>query len=386
MELNNCTAILEPTLSTCNGTVEETNNVTTDQADLKNAGFIVFSTFLLCILLFTIIANWILAVALVRAKQVPLALRIFLVNLLMAGFVLSCASVLILTTALALAANVALPAPHHAYCHVLLWLYGVGAVARLWGLTMYSLAVFVTVKYGKTKIKMCHIVVALFAIWIFSAFINLHTLMAVDVVYVVQYSGGVACFPDYAAIPSAQRYGLATTWALLGGILPFALSVAMPIVTLCYIRYHKMSEDASYKKAIAKFGLFLVTGNFINIIGQIGQGVVAIAAFYISRDSFANVYVAYGFVVLSLIPTPILIVVFLKPVREQLQNFCLKSYSFLCKPYRGKHSVSMRHRLSRKGPNSGSSSAILNEKLARQNESQSSVNGSCYTEQTVCNL
>ena len=326
----NCTSS-ESSDSNVNVTCCSRDNDTDVQDTLRsNPGFVVYCVFLLTVLLLVVAAIWVLTVALVKTKEVPFPLRIFLVNLLMAGFVLACCMLLTIATAAALGASADLISPNVVFCHILLWLYGVGAVARLWGLVAYSLAVFVIIKYGKMKLKLSHITASLVVVWAFSMLINVHVLVPVDVVYAVEYSGGAACFPDYAVIPVPQRYSLLVIWALLGGILPFILSIVVPIFSLCYIKHHNISGEASYNKAIAKFALFLVTGNFINIIGQIGQGLIAVLAFYVAPDSHAEVYVAYGFIVLSLMPTPILIVVFLKPVRQELYKFCLKPFLQKC--------------------------------------------------------
>ena len=100
--------------------------------------------------------------------------------------------------------------------------------------------------------------------------------------------------------------------------MPVMISIVVPILVLCYIKRNRVSDGGDYNKGIAKFALFLVSGNVINLFGQ-----AVIAAIVYSSDAPA-VYLSYGIVVLSLLPAPVLVVIFLKPVREKMKAalFC----------------------------------------------------------------
>ena len=71
---------------------------------------------------------------------------------------------------------------------------------------------------------------------------------------------------------------------------------------------------------MAKFTLFLVTGNIVNLLGQLTPGLVAL---YVEVP---GVVIAYLLIVLSTLPTPVSIIVILKPVRERMK----KIMCFLC--------------------------------------------------------
>ena len=92
------------------------------------------------------------------------------------------------------------------------------------------------------------------------------------------------------------------------------VSIAVPIICLCYIKKNIVTEDTQYRKAMAKFSLFLVLGGAINMAGQVIPGIVA---YYIEAP---GLYLAYGFAAVSLIPTPIIIIAYLKPVQEQVKK------------------------------------------------------------------
>ena len=93
------------------------------------------------------------------------------------------------------------------------------------------------------------------------------------------------------------------------------ISIVVPILVLCYIRRNRITQSNNYNKRIAKFALFLVSGNLINLFGQ-----AVVAAIVYSSDAPA-VYISYGIAMLSLLPSPILVVIFLKPILKARKVF-----------------------------------------------------------------
>ena len=91
------------------------------------------------------------------------------------------------------------------------------------------------------------------------------------------------------------------------------MCIAVPIICLCYIRCHTNIDDNVYKKAMAKLALFLMIGSLINILGQAVPGVIS----HFTQSQ--AVYITYTLIVLSLLPTPIVILIYLKPVRDALK-------------------------------------------------------------------
>ena len=134
-------------------------------------------------------------------------------------------------------------------------------------------------------------------------------------VYEAQFVHGVACFPDNTRTIIVQaRYIFLATWTIFGGLTPLTVSIIVPIVCLCYIWKNTVTEGARYRKGMAKFSLFLVVGGSINITGQIIPGLVAL------NSAAPGVYLSYGSVGISLLPTPIIIMAFLKTLREVARN------------------------------------------------------------------
>ena len=150
-------------------------------------------------------------------------------------------------------------------------------------------------------------------LWLVPMALTLYTLL--PYVYEAQFVHGVACFPDSNRTIIAQaRYTFLATWTIFGGLTPLMVSIIIPIVCLCYIRKNTVTEGAQYRKAMAKFSLFLVVGGSINIAGQIIPALLSL------NSAAPGVYLGYGSAVISLLPTPIIIMAFLKPVREQAKQ------------------------------------------------------------------
>ena len=110
------------------------------------------------------------------------------------------------------------------------------------------------------------------------------------------------------------------------------MSVFSPIATVWFIRHNTISGDITLVKAMMKFAVFLVLGNVINFIGQTTP--LLFAAFAPARKyrnslEMALAYVAVILILLSLVPTPVLILIYFRPVRKRIKrilcNVCMKT-------------------------------------------------------------
>ena len=258
-----------------------------------------------------ILLNITVITALCVAHSVNKLMRIFLINLLVAGVSLALFGGLFIFSRIVLNFT-SLPPPDLGFCRFLLWGYSDIAVVRVYSLAGFSIVVLLIVCYNKKEMKTPYIVLFLAIIWCVSILCT-HEIL-VPPIYAVQYYDGVACFPRVldAAIIKEVRYVFTVTLVIFGGLVPLTISIVVPIVVLCYVRRNTMTEESSYNKGIAKFTLFLVAGNLINLVGQ---AVVALIV-YVSEPS--GVYLSYSACMLSLIPTPIMILIFMKPVCVQV--------------------------------------------------------------------
>ena len=110
------------------------NNTTLPQesdTSLNSPGFMAYSVLMAVIVFVAGVMMGITVVALTMTQSIPRPLRLFLINLLLAGLVVALSVALSMgTSAVLVAVGPEQPRPQY-LCRVYLWLYGVGAVARL---------------------------------------------------------------------------------------------------------------------------------------------------------------------------------------------------------------------------------------------------------------
>ena len=289
-----------------------------NDTSLNSPGFMAY-----CILMavVTFVAGLLMGItflSLLMARSVPRPLRLFLINLLLAGLLVVVIMLLILCTSTVLiAVSAHYPGPRY-LCKVYLWVLGTGVVVRLWSLTAFSSSILGIVRFGKKTISWWCAAVTILILWLVPVTINLYVML--PYVFEAQFVHGVACYPERDLVKVTVKlevhYTLALTWILLGGVIPLIVSIIMPIVYLCFIRKNTVTEGALYRKGLAKFSLFLVVGGSINVAGLVFPSLLS----FISDAPAAGVYLSYGSAVISLLPTPIIIMAYLKPVREHAKR------------------------------------------------------------------
>ena len=281
---------------------------------IHSPGFIAFSILLAVV---TVVAGLMIGftiVVLFKANAVPTPVRLYLINLLFAGFIVALAAIFgTITSAIHVLVSSNNPRPLY-LCRVYLWAFGTSTVTRLWSLAAFSLSTLAIVLFSKKTINKWSAAVIVLSLWIAPMLLSLYILL--PYVYEVQFIHGVACYPDnnHKNLVVPARHTFAATWAVFGGLTPLIVSIIVPIVCLCYIRKNIVTEHTNYRKGLAKFSLFLIVGGSINFFGQVFP---SLSFLY---TAVPGVYLSYGSVVISLLPTPVIIVAFLKPVREQAQR------------------------------------------------------------------
>ena len=294
-------------------------------AVLKETGFAAFYLVLFLILVVAMVLVVMSIASLCGNSGVPMVLSIYLINQLVGCIVVNFFIGSLVLVALVLTLNSTLQLPPIRYCQFLIWGYGFGAVGRMWSLFAFSLIVFIVVKRGEKVFKFGYMVIGIVGAWVVTFLVTFYITLPYPV-YAVHFVDDTACFPHNAIIPSTSRYPTIFIWVVFGGIIPLSASITTPIITLCYIRRNTITEGAAYNKGIAKFALFLVVGNVVNFLGQAVPGLVALV------DEAVGVILAYLLISLSLLPTPIIIIIFMKPVRDKLKRMLcrichIKGYS-----------------------------------------------------------
>lgn len=264
------------------------------------------------------IVDGLIAITLLQSTSVAVPLRVLLVNILLASLIAIVVSFCSLLNSVVLALTDSIK-PSMPFCRFVIWLFSMTLEVRLLGLVAFSVTVLKMVVGSMGKIGAKWLIISLVVTWVIALLTSIDNI--VPPIYGVQYIGGVACYPTQG-YPQYTILSLVylLLWIAIALLLPLALCICIPLAALCYLKRHTISEGAQCKKAMIKFAAFLITGNVLNVLGQVVPAIVAM-----TLSDVIGVCLAYIISLLSFIPTPILIVLFLKPVQEQLRHlFCKK--------------------------------------------------------------
>ena len=308
------------------------SNTTTNQG-LLNPGFAAFLIVIAIPVVAVIIFNGLIAIVLVRSTSVAVTVRVPLINLLVVILfgAVNLLLGLLTTLVLVLSDTTEPPLP---LCRFVLWVYEVTRLARLLGLVVFSLMMFQTVTGTCDTRKFRAMILSLAAAWVIALLMSVHVLA--PPIYGVQYAEGIVCLPTvgYAKLEIVQ-FVVFMSWIVFAscGFVSILASICVVLGALCYLKRHTNSKGVQYKKAIVKLAAFLVTGNVLIVTGQI---VLFAVNLWVIFESIDGVYLSYILQILSFTPTPIIIVVFLKPVQRGLHRL------FCCKHLKGSGTIPMQ--------------------------------------------
>ena len=275
----------------------------------------------LCFLTPLLIFNSLLLVVIAVEKSIIGTLRLLLANIVTAG------QVVIVGLIMFFIANVTISGcwcpelrPSDFACRLMMWVIASGGAARLMYMTTFAISVYVLVRYGARNMQLWVAAIAVVCVWIGVLLPNA-AIFSQDVV-LINFHDNVACAP-HGTGRNAIIYAFGYT--IVYGLLGFAVSVLCAVVTFWFIR-NNISGDITLVKVMMKFAVFLVLGNIINFIGQTTPLLFAAFApagkdWYTLEKAFN--YVEGVFILLSLVPTPVLILIYFKPVRQKVKRiFC----------------------------------------------------------------
>ena len=269
------------------------------------------------VLIAIIIFDGLLIITLLLSTSVAVPVRVLLINLLTASLITAVISLSSTFKSVTLIIKDTLE-PSLPFCRFVIWVFSIALEARLIGLVAFSVMVLKMVTSSMREIGVKWLMCSLVVTWVIALVSGIDNI--IPPIYGVQNVGGVACFPA-KGYPQYEILSLTyfVLWITIGCFLPLLVCIFIPLATLCYIKRHTITEGAQYKKAMAKFAAFLITGNVMNVLGQVVPAIVAV-----TLTDVVGVYLSYTISLLSLIPTPILIVLFLKPVHRLMARLMCK--------------------------------------------------------------
>ena len=184
----------------------------------------------------------------------------------------------------------------------------------------FAVVVYIIVKYGEAP-KKCFvitIIIAVVVLWAI-AFLGTSPAFSQAVIY-TRYTGSLSCGFTPIATSSYVFVGL---YLFFFGLITISVTITLLVITVCYIK-HLNVQDIRLEEAIVKFGFFLLLGNGISLLGQfVPPLIVTLVILRPARLDAPPIpagvtYSAYTLLNAALIPTPILVFIYFKPIQPRL--------------------------------------------------------------------
>ena len=304
-----------------NGSLCSTNGTLMTGTKLMALWLVMFAIYATIIVFTAIVLSLVVVSNTIRGT-----IRFVLANILIAsitvcfGFALMCIRILIIN-------NLYLFTHSDVSFQIFLAIMAIGENGKSAFMAVFAVVVVVIMKDSNSAVKFKYLIISVVVVWI--------TCVAVGAILVVP---GVVelspCSTGFNFQPGNLIWIFGASYFLFIVTIPFTLAISMPVYALCYIRSNLVSENTSSLKPMVKFALFLLLSNGLSFFGN----ALFAAYFFISKDAKVEVEVAqvvarlYNVVLaLSLISTPILIIVYFKPVHIQMRKCVLRVCGQCCK-------------------------------------------------------
>ena len=206
----------------------------------------------------------------------------------------------------------------------------IGGNGRSAFMAVFAVVVVIIIKSSNSAVKFKYLAISVVVVWIICVAVG-----AILVVPGVAELAPLNCSITGIFQAGSQMWIFSASYLLFFVIIPFILATVMPVYALRYIRSNLVSENAASLKRMLKFALFLLFGN---ILCHLGQSIAAAGSLISKSVDVCNevlmivlMAVYIGVLALSLIPTPILIFVYFKPVRVQLRKCVLRVCGKWCR-------------------------------------------------------
>ena len=268
---------------------------------------------ILTILLITTIINLLITMAVISERKTSLSIRVILVNLLLSGVVSSIALVIYDIFVMLEGYN-----STTLWWQVVIVFFYFGGTGRILFATMYAVTIFLLLKFWDkpvTKPRSAkYFIFTAVAIWIL-AFISASPLISRDITF-EKPADYCDCYP--------YSTGFVLLHSIVFSIAPAIVSLIFLIATVCYRRYKALNDEGSDNilKGLLKFGFFLAVVQAINVFALVLLPIMYVnllnKLFDDTHFSFRSVFDAIH---LTIIPTPVLILIFFKPSRDTLTRW-----------------------------------------------------------------
>ena len=196
-------------------------------------------------------------------------------------------------------------------------------------MAVFAVVVVVIMKCSNSAVKFKYLIGSVVVVWIACVAVG-----AILFVPGVVDRTPIRCSVNLVLEPGNKIWIFSTLYFLFFVIIPCTLATVMPVYALCYIRSNLTCENTQSLKPMLKFTLFLLLGNglgfFGNFLGTAGSLIIKSVNTDVEVTRVLRVVYNVS-LALSLIPTPILILVYFKPVRIQMRKCVLKVCGKWCR-------------------------------------------------------
>ena len=292
------------------------NNSSNDSSIPLEDPFLNYRSFALVFFHFPLfIFNILLLVAIIAAKTLPPTVRLVLCN------IVASSEVVIIGLFGLLLRHIILPhlsSPLIFICRLFHFMITCGASARLLYMATYAVTVFVLAKYAGTNLRVVKLrfwpaLLAVVFIWILAVVPNT-VLLSSAFFEISLISFSVCTNHSMGATSIVYAFG----YIIVYGVCCFILSIVFPTLTVRYIKKYTISKDKQTLKNMIKFSVFLLLGNSFNIVGS--SFPLLLAAFTPVGEDYESLYIVEVILFfLSLLTTPIILLIFFKAVRQRFK-------------------------------------------------------------------
>ena len=278
------------------------------------------------------IVNILLLVAIITEKTIPATVKLILGNIVASIEVVIIAlfTLLMYDLILPLVFN---PSPSIFLCKLLFALIASGAAGRLLFMATYAVTVYVFTRYAGTNLRVSKLrlwpsLLAVAVIWVFATAPNMVLLSSAF--FEITFTTNLVCVPHGMG---ATTLVYTITYIFVYGVCCFILSIVFPILTVRYLKATTISEDKKQTvKRMTRFAVFLLIGNSFNIAGASLPSILAIFTPVGEEKNTlvtALIFLEQILLGLSLLTTPIVLLIVFKSVRERFKKItcfvCLRA-------------------------------------------------------------
>ena len=283
---------------------------------------------LLIIIIGTPLNLLVLAALLTASDELVKSIRVILFNSLVACVIGDLgSSIYHISTLIFLSGS---PSPIHSdlVCFSVTFLDITSSSGRVLFAVYYALTVFIVVRWWSQPVlaprNTKYFIIAAVFVWLLAIIVYIPVLVYEEV------SKICASFPRGSLDVDFRLTIYATLPYFFVSAIPIGITPVILIIISCYIKHNSIGEHVDSKKALVKFGFFLLIIQGVNGIAQIVSPLLLVIGISLKSTSMTTtVAVTTAVSDLSRIPTNLLIIIFFKPVLDKLKKWICCYFSLI---------------------------------------------------------